>query len=62
MVAVPVRGAVAVKGEGGASEGAGCSWSELTPPMATAPGPDKDDPSPPEKTPVKSQFKTRVSD
>lgn len=52
--AVLVSGAVAVKGEGGAREGATwCCWdiSELAPPMVTAPGPD-DDPSVPENTPV----------
>lgn len=58
--AVLVSGAVAVNGEGGASEGVGCCcWdnSELAPPTATAPVPD-DDPSAPEKTPVeKSEMK-----
>lgn len=52
--AVLVSGAVAVNGEGGASEGVGCCCcdnSELAPPTATAPVPD-DDPSAPEKTPV----------
>lgn len=52
--AVLVSGAVAVNGEGGASEGTGCCCcdnSELAPPTATTPVPD-DDPSAPEKTPV----------
>ncbi len=54
--AVLVSGAVAVNGEGGASEGVGCGcWdnSELAPPTATTPVPD-DDPSAPEKTPVEN--------
>lgn len=49
-----MSGAVAVKGEGGAREGATwCCWdiSELAPPMVTAPGP-ADDPSVPENTPA----------
>lgn len=48
-----VSGAVAVNGEGGASEGVGCCCcdnSEPAPPAAMAPVPD-DDPSAPEKTP-----------
>lgn len=53
--AVLVSGAVAVKGEGGASDGVGCCccWdrSEPAPPMVTAPVPD-DDPSVVEKTPA----------
>lgn len=55
--AVLVSGAVAVNGEGGAREGVGCCCcdnSELAPPTATAPVPDKD-PSAPEKTPAKNQ-------
>ena len=51
--AVVVRGAVAIKGEGGAREGAGvCCWanSELAPPMAPSPVTDVD-PSPMENTP-----------
>lgn len=62
--AVLVRGAVAVKGEGGASEGAGCCccWdnSEPAPPMVTAPVTD-DDPSEPEKTPVEKAEITGVN-
>lgn len=61
--AVLVRGAVAVKGEGGASEGVGCCcWdnSEPAPPMVTAPVPD-DDPSEPEKTPVEKAEITGVN-
>lgn len=52
--AVLVNGAVAVNGDGDASEGIGCCCcdnSELAPPMATAPVPVTD-PSAPEKTPV----------
>lgn len=52
--AVLVNGAVAVNGEGGASEGMGCCCcdnSEQTPPMVATPAPN-DDPSAPEKTPV----------
>lgn len=62
MEAVLVSGAVAVKGEGGAREGAACCcWdiSELAPPMVTAPAPD-DDPSVPEKTPGIKEAKTSL--
>lgn len=48
--AVLVRGAVAVKGVGGASEGVGCCNSALAPPIATGPAPD--DTSPLENVPV----------
>lgn len=53
METVLVSGAVAVKGEGVAREGAACCcWdiSEPAPPMLMAPDPE-DDPSVPEKTP-----------
>lgn len=59
--AVLVSGAVAVNGEGGASEGVGCCcWdnSELAPPTTTVPVPE-DVPSAPEKTPVE---KSEITD
>jgi hypothetical protein len=55
--AVVVRGAVAIKGEGGAREGAGvCCWakSELAPPMAPSPVTD-DNPSPMENAPERQR-------
>lgn len=63
VAAVLVSGAVAVNGEGGASEGVGCCCcdnSELAPPTATAPVPD-DDPSAPEKTPVEKSEMSNVN-
>lgn len=63
MEAVLVSGAVAVNGEGGASEGVGCCcWdnSEPATPTATAPVAD-DDPSTPEKTPVEKPEVTDVN-
>lgn len=61
--AVLVSGAVAVKGEGGASEGAGCCCcdnSEPAPPIVTVPVPD-DDPSALENTPVGTNHTSDIS-
>lgn len=61
--AVLVSGAVAVKGEGGASEGAGCCCcdsSEPAPPIVTPPVPD-DEPSALEKTPVEKKKTPDIS-
>lgn len=63
MEAVLVRGAVAVNGEGGASEGVGCCCcdnSEPAPPTATTPV-AVDDPSAPEETPVEVSEATDIN-
>lgn len=62
MEDVLLRGAAAVKGEGGAREGVGCCCcdnSDVAPPTGTTPAPN-DDPSAAEKTPVETNVNVRM--
>lgn len=62
MEDVLLRGAAAVKGEGGAREGVGCCCcdnSDVAPPTGTTPVPI-DDPSAAEKTPVETNINVRM--